>query len=475
MKITKQKLTEDNNKKLEKQELVEAPTETETVETTKTDELAIDNVETASADELADAVQAAAEEASDGKETFSDKKAETIATEIKTHAKGLDATAWAPLDVPSELTDKLDDCLANAMAAHVSGTHDGVDLLVTGLPGSGKTGITKQWAKDRGVNLFYLNAKNDDLGAILNGFPIDTVEKDENGNEVHKVTRSYSKSLDGLDKPKSVLFLDEFNRAAPKLRAVLLSLINEHVVDGPGEDGFRHFDNLLFTVACINPSVPTDPGAMDLNDAEMSRFVDTMDWDSKVEDANKYINFHLNRLQKNLDPKDENYAFFYVRYKKISNLANALMGDYRFEFDSRDDLLDLFNDKAKMLNQRAITDALMSHGYSKTKFLNWVDKYSKFLDKDKAMIHDILDSWVEPDVEVPGAGKAGSAPEKTVGATAANKPTNADDLDFDSVFGGDGEETDSDLFGTTASTTGSASKVSASDALNRIKSFDFTL
>ena len=77
------------------------------------------------------------------------------------------------MDVPSELTDKLDDCLANAMAAKASGTHDGVDLLVTGLPGSGKTGITKQWASDRGVNLFYLNAKNDDLGAILNGFPIE--------------------------------------------------------------------------------------------------------------------------------------------------------------------------------------------------------------------------------------------------------------------------------------------------------------
>ena len=483
MKIKKQIINESTlAKEIEVLEET-AGTEAEVAdEVVSEEDMIIDDVLSASTTEIADAVQAAAEEASDGKETYSDKKAEAVAEEIKTHAKGFDAAAWAPLDVQNELTDKLDDCLSNAMVAHASGTHDGVDLLVCGLPGSGKTGITKQWAKDRGVNLFYLNAKNDDLGAILNGFPVDTIEKDENGNDIHKVARSFSKSLDGLDRPKSVLFLDEFNRAAPKLRAVLLSLINEHVVEGPGEDGFRHFKNLLFTVACINPSVPTDPGAMDLNDAEMSRFVDTLDWDSSVDGAIKYITFHINKLLKALKPEDENYGFMYVRYTKILNLARALLTDYRFEFDSRDDLLDLFNgnnvngrqEHAKMLNQRSLTDALMSHGYNKQKFLNWIDKYSKFLDKDKEMIHEILDSWVEPEVKAPTSGEANGAatPEASSGTAQANT---TNDSDFDSVFGSGGEETDSDLFGTSASSAGNAAKVSAADALNRIKSFDFSL
>ncbi len=439
------------------------------------EDIAIDDILDASVSEIADAVKDAAEEASDGKETYSDEKAQKIATELKTAARGFDAAAWAPLDVSSELTDKLDDCLANAMAAHAAGTSDGVDLLVTGLPGSGKTGITKQWAKDRGVNLFYLNAKNDDLGAILNGFPVDTIEKDADGNDVHRVTRSFSKSLDALDKENSVLFLDEFNRAAPKLRAVLLSLINEHVVDGDGPDGFRHFNNLLFTVACINPSVPTDPGAMDLNDAEMSRFVDTMDWDSKVPDAIKYIRFHIKKLLDALKPEDENYNFFYIRYNKILNLAEALLGDPLFEFDSRDDLLDLFNDKAKMLNQRAITDALMSHGYNKDKFLNWVDKYSKFLDKDKEMIHNILDSWVEPEVALPGAGTANGTQAAGTPAPETADEATTDSDDFDSVFGTEGEEVDDGLFTSTASNAGKAARVSAADALNRIKAFDFSL
>lgn len=469
MKIRKQKLVENK--------LDNVAEEIDTAEIEAMEEIpAIDDINSADIDEIATAVQVAAEKASDGEETFSDEKAKTIAKELKTYAQGFDAAAWAPLDVPSELTDKLDDCLANAMAAQAAGTRDGVDLLITGLPGSGKTGITKQWADDRGVKLFYLNAKNDDLGAILNGFPVDSVETDEDGNPVHKVVRSYSNALDKLKRPRSVLFLDEFNRAAPKLRASLLTLINEHEVEGPGDKGVYRFENLLFTVACINPSVPTDPGAMDLNDAEMSRFVDSIDWDSKVDDAIRYLVFHINKLIKALDPADENYAFFYTRYNKILNLTNALLGDYRFEFDSRDDLLDLFNDKAKMLNQRAITDALMAHGYKKEKFLNWVDKYSKFLEKDKAMIHDILDSYVEQDIVVPGENTDNTASDSKPSVDADTKTsTNSDSADFEDVFGAGGEESDADLFGNTASAAGNAAKVSAADALNRIKSFDFSL
>jgi hypothetical protein len=218
---------------------------------------------------------------------------------------------------------------------------------------------------------------------------------------------------------------------------------------------------------------------MDLNDAEMSRFVDTIDWDSKVPDALKYINFHVNKLINALKPDDEDYAFLYVRYNKILNLARALLTSTSpvFEFDSRDDLLDLFNEKAKMLNQRSITDALMSHGYNKQKFLNWVDKYSKYLDRDKSMIHEILDYWDEPDVQVPADG---SVNPNTANAPAASSAGNtnssaADSEDFDSVFGADGEETDTDLFSNSTSAAGKAAKVSATDALNRIKGFDFTL
>ena len=477
MKINKQPIAESTLTK--EIEMLEETADTELqIDELQDEDMIIDDVLSASVSEIADAVQTAAEVASEGEETYSDQKAETVANELKTYAKGLDRTKWAPLDVPSALTDALDKCLAKSMIAHKAGRKDGTDLLVNGLPGSGKTGITKQWAADRGVKLFYLNAKNDDLGAILNGFPVDTVETDEDGNQVHKVQRSYSNALDPLNEPRSVLFLDEFNRAAPKLRATLLTLINEHEIEGPGKKGTYRFDNLLFTIACVNPSVPTDPGAMNLNDAEKSRLVMKMKWDSKVDDAIRYINFYLKKTIDGLDKSDEDYVFLYKEHKKIYNLAMALLTDPRFEFDTRDDLLDLFNEDKTMLNQRAITDGLLLAGSDKAEFLDWVDNNSDFLQKNIDMIHEILDSWIEPDVQLPAGSEETSTAKTTntndnTSTTADNQVDDADD--FDSVFGSEGEETDSDLFGNTTSAAGASAKVSAADALARIQSFDFSL
>jgi hypothetical protein len=471
MKIKKQLIAESA---LAKE--IEALEEAAEEETPEDEEMIVDDVLSASTAEIADAVKTAAETASDGEETYSDEKAAKVASDLKTYARGLDSAKWAPLDVPSALTDALDMCLSESMIAQKSGRKDGTDILINGLPGSGKSGITRQWAEDRGVNLFYLNAKNDDLGAILNGFPVDTVATDEEGNQMHKVQRSYSNALDPLKEPRSVLFLDEFNRAAPKLRATLLTLINEHTIEGPGKKGIYRFDNLLFTIACVNPSVPTDPGAMNLNDAEKSRFAMKMKWDSKVDDAVRYITFYINKVINALDKSDEDYGFLYVKHKKVYNLAMALLNDPRFEFDTRDDLLDLFNEDKTMLNQRSITDGLLLAGNSKARFLNWVDNSSDFLQKDIDMIHEILDSWVEPDVQAPVSGTEAEV-ETGTSATATNGSTTTptDETDFDSVFGSDGEETDSDLFGSTASAAGSAAKVSAADALNRIKGFDFRI
>jgi hypothetical protein len=127
-----------------------------------------------------------------------------------------------------------------------------------------------------------------------------------------------------------------------------------------------------------------------------------------------------------------------------------------------------------MLNQRSITDGLLLAGSNKAEFLDWVDNSSDFLQKDIDMIHDILDTWVEPDVTVPGVGANTDAEAETETASQQTAAA-ADETDFDSVFGSDCEETDSDLFGNSTSAAGQAAKVSAADALNRIKGFDFSL
>ena len=443
----------------------------EDVEETSDEDIALDDILDASVSEIADAVQDAAEEASDGKEVYSDSKAETVAKEIKTHANGFDAAAWAPLDVQSELTDKLDDCLSNAMVGHHMGTHDGVDLLVCGLPGSGKTGITKQWAKDRGVNLFYLNAKNDDLGAILNGFPVDTTEETEDGRTVHTVTRSLSKSLDDLDKKRSVLFLDEFNRAPQSLRASLLKLINEHKAVGKGKDGMHRFENLLFTIACINPSIPTDPGAIPLNDAERSRFLyQPGAWDSDKKEARKYLAFFFKKVIAELDKASPDYVALYKEYMNAYNMAMYLLKHREFKFDSKADLQNLYDYECKMFNQRDLTNALIAEGGTKERFLLWVDRDSNYLPKNKQMLHDILDSWVPPVVMDPTDAvtpNTAGAPEQSPASSNA-KPNLSGS--FDDIFGAGGSETDP-LLGN----SGGVVTVTADQARQRLSVFDFTL
>ena len=452
----------------------------DTVDTTvEAPELTVDDVASTTTSELADVVQGAAAVATGGKETFSDENAKKVAKEIKTAALGLDHTTWAPLDVQNALTEALDLCLSKSLIAKKQKRRDGVDLIVTGLPGSGKTGITKAWAKARGVNLFSLKAMNRELDAILNGFPVDTVETSENGVVTHKVVKSRSTILDPLEAENSVLFLDEFNRAPEDLRANLLTLINEHEVEaasGQGKEGMYRFENMLFTIACINPAIPTDPGAMELNSAEMSRYLLHMNYDSSKADALAYIPWYIRDTLNNLDKDDPDYAFLYKDLIKKYNLATYLIKHRKFKFDDREDDKECAKARPKrtLLNQRELTDGIMAFGADKDTFLWWIDTKSDFLDKNKVMFHEILDTWVEPKVELPKevTNKVDDTPVDKVDKPAAKNAD--DDLDYDALFSGGGDEDDAALFG---GQTGNSNvgHVSSEQAMQRLADLDMTL
>ena len=54
--------------------------------------------------------------------------------------------------------------------------------------------------------------------------------------------------FDSLDKRRSVLFLDEYNRARPEVRTPLMELVNNHIIpDNREASGFRFLPNFLFT------------------------------------------------------------------------------------------------------------------------------------------------------------------------------------------------------------------------------------
>ena len=410
----------------------------------------------ATVDELADAITAEVELATDGEETYSDNKADAIAEKVRAACTDFDRATWAPISIPSKFTRKLDKCLANARYSKYHRESHGSDLLVTGLPGAAKTAIFKAWAKERGVNYMYINAKDEDLSAMINGFSV-------HDQETHTVIQAGSKKLLPLRETPTVIFLDEFNRAPDQLRAQLLTLINEHEIAGDGPNGIVELHGILFTVACINPDVATDSGAGSLNQAERTRFYDKLTLNSNVPDALSYFKAYFTKKLAELDPKDPSYKYAYTKKARAFAIAMALLTDPRFEFDSAEDQAALDLEGETMLNQRLLTDAL-GNCDGKADFLDWVDD-SEMSAQRRDMIHAILDGWAEPAVTIPGfENDSPVAPTKT----------GDEDEDILNMLNDD-EEEDVDLFGGSATAAGKAAVVDPATARRNLGAFDFSL
>lgn len=254
----------------------------------------------------------------------------------------------------------------------------------------------------RGINIHYLDAKNKDLHAYINGFTV------RNAANPNLVSQAVSKNLAPLDRPNSVLLLDEYNRQTnSQVRASLLTLINEHEIEGQDENGEpskHYFKNLLFTIAIINPAHPKDPGAAELNDAERSRFILNMPWDSTPEEALRYFRSAMrNELKRvgtavqstgndNNDNLDDAIAALH-----IIDLAENILTNPAFHFDGRENetLYELATQQRDPLNQRTLTGVLAGSN-GDIKRLDFYIKHANFLDSTTQMLCDIIDDYVQP-------------------------------------------------------------------------------
>lgn len=365
------------------------------------DQTAIDNLDTASVEDIADTIIAGVEKASEEKLTVDASVAEETAKEIKSISDDADFKALASLGVDNELTRILDKALANTnkhrrMGARLpNGLKTNNNVLIIGLPGSSKTAIAQEWCDRNGLNLFYIDAKDDDLKAILNGFPV-RGEDDEFGNPT--IVRGYSKELNPLDRPNSVLFLDELNRQLSKpIRATLLSLINEKRVPGTGKNGFREFPNLLFTIACINPPTEAEEGADRLDQAERSRFSRTVKLDSDASVSRGYfINEFLRRVASlMLSPKDSYFKSDLDEFIKSLGIALHLLDNPTFTYSTVKDMPALAREDRNMFNQRMLTDGLNASGGDVQEFRDWYNSDADFLKSTIDMLNDIMDSYNE--------------------------------------------------------------------------------
>ena len=286
------------------------------------------------------------------------------------------------IGVKNFITDALDECLETALDWKEEGSTEVANIMICGLPGSGKTASVYDWSKrtkvnGKAINLVYLNMKNNDLEAFINGYPVQSKDNPD------YIVQAYSRNLDSLDKDYSILLLDEYNRQTEdQIRASVLTLINEHYIVGKDENGRRYFPNFLFTIAIMNPAVRTDRGAANLNDAEKTRFLyyfDNIDSDpdTTIEFLNKY---YLKRINEEKAKEHPNFDKI-EKYLRIVDLGTWICNDETFEYDGKDKLSELANSGKKMLNQRALTTGIAAAKGDVEKFKNWLLRGANFLDQ----------------------------------------------------------------------------------------------
>lgn len=382
----------------------------------------------ASATELGQGLKGEIEQMSDGEQTMDDSQAKVAGQEMKQAAEEVNAgqVAFVPtqedfnlIKIENRLTKYLDKQLRNAKRFMRSGIKAGANVLIEGLPGSGKTAIVESWCAANGLICVAVNATDPKLETAINGMPLrDITKTDQNAVTIAR-SDLLAKLMDPANEGKCVLFVDEFNRQKDQqLRRVFLSLFNEK----RNADGSLNFTKtLLFSVVCINPAGAKyhDRGTDQLNQAERSRFVtDLSDFDSNAEDAKAFFKGNIQKrlLALGVIAPDSEVAKKYKRsgpYKELSkedlddidvelkvyDLARTIVDDanhpfVEFTFDTRDDLADINDFNRQLFNSRKLTDLLYNAEGDKEDFLDRVDNQSNMLDKTKDMLHEIVDSYV---------------------------------------------------------------------------------
>ena len=136
----------------------------------------------------------------------------------------------ARVESQNQVDKVLDRSLKIAKRKQRSGdTGDFPNILLVSDAGFGKTDMVRQWAKKNGINLVQKN-----LGTMGPEAFGGIVARD--ADDPRYATRlGTNEMIKALEKPNSVLFLDEYNRSKTEVRGAVLTLVQNHMVWEPTE------------------------------------------------------------------------------------------------------------------------------------------------------------------------------------------------------------------------------------------------
>ena len=418
---------------------------------------------------IADAIQNEVEAATDGEVKLSDEQAAQAAEDTKEAAKelGTDKVEVVSEMTVNRLTKALDRSLAIARENLRRGETENANLLVEGLPGSGKTSIIKAWARANQIVLVPVNCTDPKLEVAVNGMWL------RDANNPDQIKQIRSNMLGKLVNENTeyagrcVLFVDEYNRQ-PNMafRRVFLSLF----ADKENGDGTIKLDkNLLFSVVAINPFGPdyNDKGVSPLIGPEKSRFMSKVrGYDSNTEDS---LDFYQKRINNKLaalgvavpgskqakligksgpfkdisDPqvqKDINSEI------KINHLAEYILSNLDFTFDGRDPETqnELFDEDKTPLDSRMLASLIIGSRGDVDAFKDLVQS-ADLLDGTEKMLLDCLNGYViDIAAERKKYGLDGTGASEASGDEGEGEGEGSEGAD--GAEGSAGAEDDDDLF-----------------------------
>ena len=461
---------------------------------------------TGSVEEIADDIRDQVDDLTNGKLEISDDAAERVATDTEVVADVVNADSaiividdndWSDIKITNRLYRTLDR--AYAAAKTNMGKHQvkaGANVLVEGLPGSGKTAIVEAWCKMNKLTLVALNATDPKIESAINGIPLRNMSIADST----ELTYAYAADDNNLglllnDKHPElagscVLFVDELNRQkTEQLRRPFMSLFNEKR-NASGTLDFAK--NLLFCVVAINPFGNDfhDKGVSELNAAEKDRFArQQYSFDSNITDAIQFWTWYRAKElldlgiiapgsaastnhggwvgpTKDLDEEDLAHA---KRIIKASALALYILNNVHKSRESEVFTTRHDTDKAyrggdfRYTTSRGLFDGIFDSTFGDDKspvadFLDWVDEESHYTPEKLKMFHDILDDYVMDVKNLFSAYNLTKTPKDIkaeLDGTAAPKTTTTTDDTEDEV------EDDDVMF--SADDVGGVSKASTDD------------
>ena len=344
----------------------------------------------------------------------------TIDAHNKKAAAEVDAVAQIDEDTSKGVIEKTLDRLLKVNKLNAKRGHGHFNnVLFEGAAGTGKTSRIVAWAKENGINLVIKKANE------LDTSDFGVVTHDTGADYATKVRTS---EFDLLDKPNSVLFLDEYNRAPANVRATMLTLVNDHIIlDPQAENGYKFFPNFLFTIAAINP-YSASYETKQLDPAEMSRFRHV-----SVPNEPNVVLSYFNKKYDEWIAQDEAEGDMETAKEDKGRKAilNKLLSHPEFNFDDEEDEMKVMEEGNRLpLNSRSLESLISDSNGTKEDFLNlWNDYVNNF---KKPMAELILKDYVDIDDKANQAiGKGSKKDElkKKAKSSFAGGKTLSDEID----------------------------------------------